>query len=487
MKKTLIVMMMVALLSVNAYASVEELGPFGGVSSGKNLPKTINENTSKKNKQEVYPYKEVVFLSGTPLVFEGEIVIRRNTDKVLETEEGNYKETMSINASNGSNNSISKSISYTIDYRTINNDFTKQVVASIREGSVKWDETIAIGGTIYKIDSKKSEYSMSEVTDYTPGVAYFDRSISSVAYYKLDENEISVIRNGSSYGYEQPWSKHETADFQVEVNGGGDKNMLARTLSTVNAKKEIYFDKTNPYPISFAGTYNQRLIRESTLRYDILSGADAGKSGTEVISSPNHIEKLPIPAGLDFLTGHWSEGDIKKLYSMDIYTDMPHEGMQTEAISRGDYVKALVPAMKIDMEIPKKQRNEVIFGDVLPDNDLYPYIMAAYRANLVRGVGDSFAVDRPISRQEAFVILMRMIGLERLGGLDRTMTPFVDDADIAYWAKKDINAARRLGIVMGDKNGKISPNRKISKGEAAAIINRMIDFLRDDISKTYRN
>lgn len=479
--------LVVALFTSNVYASVEELGSFGGVSAGKNLPKTINENKKAKKSQLILPYKEVVFVSGEPLVFEGEITIKRNTDKVLKTEEGSYKEAMTIVANNGENSSIKKDISYTVDYRTIDNDFTKQVVASVQEGSVKWNETLAIGGTIYKLNSKKSVYSMSEVTDHTPGVAYFDRSISSVAYYDYDENEVVVTRNGSSYGYEQPWSKHETADFQVDVTGLGDKNLVAKTKSTVNAKKEIYFDKTSPYPISFAGTYNQRLLRDATLTYDVLSGNNRGKRGQSTIKTPTIVEKLPIPAGMDFLRGHWAEGDIKKLYSMDIYTDMPHQGMQTEAITRGDYVKALVRAMKIDMEIPRKQRNEVIFGDVLPDNEVYPYIMAAYRANLVRGVGESFSVDRPISRQEAFVILIRVIGLARLGGFEGAMTPFVDDDDIAIWAKKDINAARRLGIIKGDEDGKVHPNKYISKGEAAAIINRLIDYLRTDIAKTYKN
>ncbi len=487
MKKTFIAVLMVVLMASNVHASVEELGSFGGLSAGKNLPKTINENKSSKKSQLVLPYKEVVFVAGDPMIFEGEITIKRNTEKVLKTEEGNYKEAISIVANNGESSSIKKDISYTVDYRTIDNDFTKQVVASVREGSVKWDETLAIGGTIYKLNSKKSVYSMSEVTDYTPGVAYFDRSVSIVSYYDYDGSEVIVTRNGSTFGYEQPWSKHETADFQIEVTGLGEQNLVAKTKSTVNAKKEIYFDKTSPYPISFEGTYNQRLLRDATLTYDVLSGNGRGKHGQTTIKRPIIVEKLPIPAGMDFLRGHWAEGDIKKLYSMDIYTDMPHQGMQTEAITRGDYVKALVRAMKIDMEIPKKQRNEVIFGDVLPDNEVYPYIMAAYRANLVRGVGESFSVDRPISRQEAFVILIRVIGLARLGGFEGSMTPFVDDDDIAVWAKKDINAARRLGIIKGDEEGKVNPNQYISKGEAAAIINRLIDYLRTDIARTYKN
>ncbi len=482
----MLLVLVLSMVNVNAYASIEELGVFGGISAGKNLPKTIEKYVKKsKSKATSYPYKEVVFISGKPVELEGEIIIKRDTSKVLKTESGNYKESIEVKLENKDGDKIKRKISYSVDYQVINNDFSRQIRADAREDSIKWSETLTVEGKSFKLNPKKSTYSMTEVSHLTPGVTYFDRTISTVAYYDVDEGEVIVSRNGSQYGYEQSWSKNETGEFTIEVSGlGEDLDIVAKTKSNVNAKKEIYFDKTNPYAISFAGTYNQRLVRDVKLTYDVISGKVDKPSGSMTIKTGTSIEKLPIPAGLDFIRGHWAEDDMKKLYSMDIYTESPHAGMQYEAITRGDYVKALVKALDIDINMDRKERDRLLFGDVLPDNALYPYIMGAYRANLVKGAGSSFEVDRPITREEAFVIMIRVIGLERLGGLEGVSSPFIDDAEISHWARRDIEAGRKLGLIRGDR-GKVHPKAYFTKAEAAAIVNRLIDFLRDDIAKTY--
>lgn len=111
--------------------------------------------------------------------------------------------------------------------------------------------------------------------------------------------------------------------------------------------------------------------------------------------------------------------------------------------------------------------------------------MGAYDAKLIKGTGEYFSVDVPITRQEAFVVYVRVIGLERLGVSQSPVTPFVDDDAIAPWAKKEIMAGYKLGIIQGDDQGRLLPTRWINKGEAAAIINRLITYLRHDIGQDY--
>ncbi|PKM56771.1 MAG: S-layer homology domain-containing protein, partial [Firmicutes bacterium HGW-Firmicutes-3] len=54
------------------------------------------------------------------------------------------------------------------------------------------------------------------------------------------------------------------------------------------------------------------------------------------------------------------------------------------------------------------------------------------------------------------------------------------------WAKKEIMAGYKLGIIKGDELGRVKPKQWISKSEAAAIVNRLIDYLRSDIGEDYR-
>lgn len=493
MKKLILILVTFLLtLPYNVYAEEGEMGHMGGVSSGSNLPNTIEKYvTIPSSTTNTYVYKEVVFLSGEPIVFEGTIEVSKDTSAVETTINGSYTESYDVSASNADvAGTLERSISFITYYRLIEGEFKRQVVTtSILDD---WSESVTVDDASYTLNESMSSFTMAGVTDMTPGVDYFETSLSYVARYTDgDGNPVLETASGSNYGYSQPWSKIETQNREIEIDFSGDdqEDLAATTESVLEAKKTIYYTETEPFPISFDGTYNQRMERSGTLTYNVLTYHEAMAAedyqGQTVVYSANQIEKLPIPENLDFIEGHWAEEDIKKLYSMEIFTDIPHQSMVTEAMNRGDYVKALCLAMNIDVTY-YQDSEEVVFGDVQPDHPLYPYVMAAYDKKLVKGTGANFEVDRPINREEAFVIYIRVIGLERLGVTEAPMTDFVDDSKISSWAKKEIKAGKELGIIVGDDLGQVKPQHWISKPEAAAIINRLVDYLRDDIGQDYR-
>lgn len=483
------VMMMTTPLS----AAENEMGHMGGVSEGSNLPKTIEKYVDiPSSTTNTYQYKEVVFLSGEPIEFEGTIVVAVN-DSVLETEtEGSYAETYTISATNAAEDaSLERTLDFTTYFRVIEGEFKKQVKTDSILNS--WVETVTTSDKTFTLDTSSTTFSKTGVKDITPGITYFSTLVSYVGTFEDAEgNRSEVIVDGSNYGYDQPWSKIETQEREITIdhNATGSEDMTVTTRSTLESKKTIYYDETEPYPISFEGTYNQRMEREGVLTYQIntyhkdLESSDY--QGSYTIKTANQIEKLQIPENLDFVQGHWAESDFKKLYSMEILTEIPHSGMQYEAISRGDYIKALCMAMNIDTQKYIDNTDEVVFGDVTSDHPHYAYVMAAFDNKLVKGTGANFDVDRPINREEAFVIYIRVIGLERLGVTESPITSFVDDSSISPWAKKEILAGQRLGIIKGDSKGYVNPKQWISKAEAAAIINRLIDYLREDIAADYR-
>ena len=104
---------------------------------------------------------------------------------------------------------------------------------------------------------------------------------------------------------------------------------------------------------------------------------------------------------------------------------------------------------------------------------------------MVDGTGENFSVDAPITRQEAFTIYVRVIGLERLGVMTTLQTPFRDDAQIAPWAKREIMAGYKIGVILGDSDGNVKPTQWFTKAEAAAVINRLINYLRTEIGRAY--
>lgn len=498
-KSRILVVFMVLMMafSSQSYGAVgDELGHFGGISEGINLPKSIDKYVNNGIKPPTsFQYKEIAFISGEPIVLEGTLTLNIKDEVVKTKASGTYTEQYTFVGNNAEKEAqLNRVLRFTTSYRVIDGEFKKQVV---RDSTLTgWTETLVIGGATYTLNPSGSTYSKASVEDLTPGVSYYQTSISYIGQYtSADGSIITLSAEGKDYGFSQPWSKVETQTREMSYQSDSDtyENLEVSLNSVLEAKKTIYYDETVPFPISFGGTYNQRLERSANLNYQIHTVhpklTKDKLTGSVSIVSANSIEKLPIPENLEFVQGHWAEEDFKQLYSMGIMTEIPHLGMQYQSITRGDYIKALVLAMNLDITPYARptSRSEVVFGDVGYKHPLYPYIMAAYKAKLVKGTGDNFSVSDPISRQEAFVIYIRVIGLERLGTMDQPTSPFVDDRDIASWAKKEIVAGYKLGIIKGNTEQKLLPNARITKAEAAVIINRLISYLREDMATDYKN
>ncbi|WP_113672624.1 S-layer homology domain-containing protein [Vallitalea guaymasensis] len=492
--KILFLIFAFSITSICVYADMGDMGYFGGISEGTNLPKTIEKYVPVKLlKTRVMRYKEMVYISGEPIEFEGTIKVTKNDDVIDTKESGSYSEKYVISAKNLEKNStLDRTINFTTSFYYVDGDFKKQIV---RDSTVSsWTEKIVIDDVTYTLDDTFSIYSLTGVEDITPGVSYYDTSVSYEARFLSSNNEtITIKTEGSVYGYDQPWSKVESGKLTMDIIGPKDRMQVTLNPS-LEAKKTMYYDKTSPFPISFDGTYNQRLEREASLKYNITTNhPELTRSQMEnsmMISTAKQIEKLPIPAGLDFLDSNPANEHMKKLYSMEIMTEIPHKSMELEAITRGEFIKAICLAMNMDTskyQVTSKNKNsmKVIFGDVLPDNPLYPYIMTAYNAKLIKGVGDIFKVSQPITRQEALCILIRVIGLEKIGKLENSVTPFKDDNMISPWARKAILAGYKLGIIE-EKEGNLEPRKWLSKIDASAIIDNLINYLREDISGYYR-
>lgn len=488
-----VMLIMFLLSSLMSYGAEGEIGFFGGVSTGDYLPKTIEKYVpTTQPTSSTYTYKEVLFITGEPIEVTGTITVAIGKVDLVKNPTGTYREQYTVSATNKSKNvTLSRNIQLRTAYKLDEGDFKKQIVKDSYLTS--WSESITTDNGSYALDPTTAIFSKATVEDITPGVTYYATTISySGTFNDADGNELLVNVDGDSKGYRQPWSKVETQHLTMGIRSAAlGLSMDIQINPRLEAKKTIYYDENQPFPISFGGTYNQRMEREGTLDYEILSYhkelTPSQLSNSIVLTTANQVEKLPIPEGLDFLEGHWAEEDMKKLYSMEILTGTPHQGMQYEAMSRGDYVKTLCLALNIDTTGYEGLTSSApqMFGDVPYNHPLYPYIMAAYDSKLVKGTGENFDVNLPITREEAFVIYIRVIGLERLGVTNSPTTPFVDDSSISSWAKREIVAGYRLGIIKGTAEGKVLPKQWISKPEAAAIVSRLIDYLRAEIGVDY--
>ncbi len=108
------------------------------------------------------------------------------------------------------------------------------------------------------------------------------------------------------------------------------------------------------------------------------------------------------------------------------------------------------------------------FNDV--DDDAW-YIDAIARAvymGALSGKGDQrMAPDDPVSREEAFAIIARLLAYN--DGVAADMTAFGDAADVSAWAVSSVGSLVSAGIVGGD-NGRLNPKHTITRAEFASLL-----------------
>lgn len=137
-------------------------------------------------------------------------------------------------------------------------------------------------------------------------------------------------------------------------------------------------------------------------------------------------------------------------------------------ITRAEVAKILT-ALDGDFDSNKVYDNK--FSDVHDGTWYQNYINFAIEKNYISG--DENGLCRPedmISRAEFASIIARYIDIEPLDGEDK----FTDIARFD-WCRKYINALAEKGIVTGYENGEFLPDNKLTRSEAVAIINRIID------------
>lgn len=205
------------------------------------------------------------------------------------------------------------------------------------------------------------------------------------------------------------------------------------------------------------------------------SGKGSGGGGGYSVSTPSSPDLTPVIPRVSAVKypdteGHFSKDAVNKLSDMGIINGFEDGTFRPDdCVTRAQLAKMTVAALKLSaLSNPKS------FNDVFEGNWHYEYINILSSNDIVTGDGTSFYPDSLVTRQDAAVILFRA-----LGAADKKINgsfEFADSASISDYAKEAVGAMASNGIIKGDSRG-FRPHSSLTRGEAAVLINRIIEAL----------
>lgn len=482
------------------YAREGDSGYEGGISSGEAPGKTSFE------------YKEVCFITGEPIVFEGTLTIR----KTLRQDKTTGKNVITANYTYNLRNlekdaTLTRVLSYTT---TLTEKENGQVIEETGFGG-RCTEVVRIGSTTYTLENY--DFTKTNIKDKKPAVDYFAGNLWGKKTYRTgtgaNSGEVTVEISGDYYGYNQIWGTVEAQVLNYVIESqkrsgevldrwGGTATVSISSTTT----KKIDYVENKPDVISFEGGFVESQYNNSILQYTaklpefdhqgVSTDRMVETKGSLMIESFPTSRRLLVPE-LSHLRGHWAENDIKALYSLEIFKENPSGFNPQEVMTRAEFTEAIVLAagevpkdpLLVESRTTKKTSNtkeEITspFIDVPTGSKYFESINNAYKRGMISGRGDgTFAPDDYLTTADAITILVKALGLEGLAPSNGAVTVFRDSDDIPRYAKGPVYVAHRIGLVMGDDKGYLRPNEYLTKARAAVIINNFIDYMRNDLRK----
>ncbi|HKL10218.1 MAG TPA: S-layer homology domain-containing protein [Clostridia bacterium] len=173
---------------------------------------------------------------------------------------------------------------------------------------------------------------------------------------------------------------------------------------------------------------------------------------------------------------HWAASDIGVMASRHIANGMTESTFAPEGtITRSQFATLLVRAIGLTLV-----DEDSAFGDVAAAEWYRQYVMTAYRAGLVNGMGGgNFAPESNITREQMAVMIMRAYNelkdVDYMNIATTAQVRFNDQTSIASWASHAVLIANDLGIINGMTADKFAPAENATRAQAIVMIKRLLE------------
>ncbi|WP_141502517.1 YDG domain-containing protein [Paenibacillus luteus] len=168
------------------------------------------------------------------------------------------------------------------------------------------------------------------------------------------------------------------------------------------------------------------------------------------------------------IEGTWAESQVSDWIDKGYVTGYEDGSFKpNNTITRAEFIAL------INRSYGFTETADVSFSDVESSSWIYTEVSKAIKAGYIKGYANgTFGANKPISRQEAAVIVDRLLSLTKT---DNAAASFTDSSSIASWAKAAVDAAVANGILQGYASGaNFKPNQPLTRAEAVVVLYRSV-------------
>jgi len=179
----------------------------------------------------------------------------------------------------------------------------------------------------------------------------------------------------------------------------------------------------------------------------------------------------PYRVLLSDVEDHWAKETIQSWIENGFVKGYPDGTFQPDrSISRGEAIAL------INRAFGYQEKASIHFSDLSASDWAYEEVEKAVQAGYIKGYSDgTIGTKREVSRQEAAIIIVRLLGLS-VEDEGSEVESFTDADDIPKWSRGAVAATAASNLMKGYGDGRFRPNSSITRAELLVVLDRALKF-----------
>ncbi|WP_198015889.1 S-layer homology domain-containing protein [Paenibacillus sp. HW567] len=178
--------------------------------------------------------------------------------------------------------------------------------------------------------------------------------------------------------------------------------------------------------------------------------------------------------------GHWAQNTIEKWLDKGLLKGFENGSVKPDqSITRAEFMAIVNRSFEIASLFDKKEVPKITFSDVSSTSWAYKEVAMAVGAGYIQGYNNEARPNAQITRQEAAVIVGKLLKLELPENTTETLAGFSDRGEVAAWSAGSVAAAINASYMKGYPDGTFKPKRSLTRAEAVTLIEPMLQVSGD--------